>query len=31
VRTVTVVIRDPQALGGRPLARVASTFDASFQ
>ena len=31
VKWVTVVIRDPQALGARPLARVASTFDASFQ
>jgi type II secretory pathway pseudopilin PulG len=31
VKRVTVVIRDPQALSARPFARVASTFDASFQ
>jgi type II secretory pathway pseudopilin PulG len=31
VRRVTVVIRNPQALGAQPFARVASTFDASFQ
>jgi type II secretory pathway pseudopilin PulG len=31
VKRVTVVIRDPQALSAQPFARVASTFDASFQ
>ena len=31
VKRVTVVIRDPQALTAQPFARVASTFDESFQ
>ena len=31
VKRVTVVIRNPQALGSQPFARVASTFDQSFQ
>ena len=31
VKRVTVVVRNPQALASRPFARVASTFDASFQ